>query len=83
MKYLDKKHGKGKYIYKPRTDEGAGESMVRTNTLIHSKGKNINLKEMRESPSDFIGQKKLDIQKEFRESIQFSKDLSRTIYRFI
>lgn len=68
IKFLDKKHGKGKYIYKPRMDDwddlGATGG---TNSLIRSEGtKKKNLKAFKQEAHNFIGQEKLDIKKEYR-----------------
>ncbi len=66
--YLNKKHGGTNWIYKPRSDQYEDVPVaIGKSTLFTPNTKNSNVfKYIKKNPSRYIGQEKLDIQREYR-----------------
>lgn len=67
VKYIEKNFGKDKVIFKPRSDSGADglPTTIGKNSLVTGKVNKM-VKHFRKRPERFIGQDKLNIEKEFR-----------------
>lgn len=67
INFLNKKYGKGKFIFKPRTDfEKDLPATIGKASLVHSGTKSKMTGLLRKNPERFIGQEKLKIKKEYR-----------------
>lgn len=66
INFLNKKYGKGKYIFKPRKDSLGLPSTIGKESLVHSGTKSKMTGLLRKNPGKFIGQEKLNIKNEYR-----------------